>query len=100
MHGRIIAHVVPRATGGLAVVHRHSRESPPHPTGGVAMRITVHTFLTLDGVMQGPGSPEEDREGSFAAGGWMVPSADQEFGEIVESWFAKTDAVLLGRTTY
>ncbi len=64
------------------------------------MRITVHTFLTLDGVMQGPGGRDEDPRDGFANGGWMVPFADPDFGEIVESWFARIDAVLLGRTTY
>jgi dihydrofolate reductase len=64
------------------------------------MRITVHTFLTLDGVMQGPGGPDEDPGGDFVNGGWMIPFADQDFGQIAESWFARSDAVLLGRTTY
>ena len=64
------------------------------------MRITAHTFVTLDGVMQGPGAPDEDRDGGFTAGGWLVPYADEDMGKIVEGWFARTDALLLGRTTY
>ena len=64
------------------------------------MRITVHTFMTLDGVMQAPGGAEEDRQGGFSHGGWMVPFVDQDFNEIASSWFDRTDAVLLGRTTY
>jgi dihydrofolate reductase len=64
------------------------------------MLLTLHTFMTLDGVMQGPGGKDEDRSGGFTAGGWQVPYTDDDFGEIVETWFAKTSAVLLGRTTF
>ena len=65
------------------------------------MRLTVHSFLTLDGVMQGPGSPEEDPSDGFESGGWLVPYvSDEEFGEIVTSWFARTEALLFGRRTF
>lgn len=64
------------------------------------MKLTVNAFTTLDGVMQGPGGPDEDRSGGFEHGGWLMPLADADFGHLVDGWFAQTDALLLGRTTY
>jgi len=64
------------------------------------MRLTLHTFLTLDGVLQAPGAPEEDRDGGFAHGGWSFPYGDQDFGTAMAGWFEHADAFLLGRKTY
>ena len=62
--------------------------------------ITADLFLTLDGVYQAPGGPDEDREGDFEFGGWQGAYSDDAVGEAIGAGIDRMDALLLGRRTY
>jgi dihydrofolate reductase len=64
------------------------------------MKLTATMMLTVDGVYQGPGGPDEDRRGGFDRGGWVAPFFDDEVGRFVTSVFERADALLLGRRTW
>jgi dihydrofolate reductase len=63
-------------------------------------KIVVFMSVTLDGVVQAPARPDEDRRGGFEHGGWAVPYADPEMGKAAAESGATTDGILLGRRTY
>ena len=63
-------------------------------------KIVAFINLTLDGVMQAPGRPDEDRRGDFKYGGWATPYADPAMGKAAGESMARTGALLLGRRTY
>lgn len=65
------------------------------------MRLVVSEFMSLDGISQAPGGPEEDTDGGFAHGGWSMPWFDPEImGGAFDAAMADTEALLLGRRTW
>lgn len=64
------------------------------------MKLTLTEFMTLDGVTQGPGAPDEDTSDGFTQGGWFVPHMDERFVELAASWLGEADALMFGRRTY
>ncbi|WBC11007.1 dihydrofolate reductase family protein [Micromonospora sp. WMMA1947] len=63
-------------------------------------KLIVTEFLTVDGVAQAPGEPDEDREGGFSHGGWQMPLLDDASGAVMFQQASSMDALLLGRKTY
>ncbi|MGW6060518.1 dihydrofolate reductase family protein [Streptomyces sp. NPDC055189] len=64
------------------------------------MRLVLQEFLSLDGVYQGPGAPDEDTSDGFERGGWFVPHLDEAFERLAGTWLGQADAFLFGRRTY
>ena len=64
------------------------------------MKLMATMMVTLDGVYQGPGGPDEDRRGGFERGGWTAAHADDEMGTFLTSMFERAEALLLGRKTW
>lgn len=62
--------------------------------------IAASMFVTLDGVYQGPGAPDEDLSGGFGFSGWQAPFAEEESGQLILADIQRLDALLLGRRTY
>ena len=63
-------------------------------------KITVLSFISLDGVMQGPGGPTEDTSGDFTLGGWTVPYFDEYLGNVMAEQMSEPFDLLLGRKTF
>ena len=65
------------------------------------MRIILSDFMSIDGVVQAPGGPDEDKDGGFAHGGWSMPLFDPEtMGAVIDEVMQRTDALLFGRRTW
>ncbi|MFG1923552.1 dihydrofolate reductase family protein [Cryptosporangium sp. NPDC048952] len=64
------------------------------------MKLSVNMFMTLDGVVQGPGAPDEDTSGGFTRGGWVASHFDDALGRFVDGYFQQAEALLYGRLTY
>lgn len=63
-------------------------------------KLIVTEFVTLDGVAQAPGAPDEDPDGGFTHGGWQAPLLDEEAGTVLFEQASSMDALLLGRLTF
>ncbi|WP_367319957.1 dihydrofolate reductase family protein [Streptomyces sp. HUAS ZL42] len=63
-------------------------------------KLVHNIFVTLDGVYQAPGGPQEDRRDGFEQGGWSFPYSDEDFGRFISELFDRAGAFLLGRRTY
>jgi dihydrofolate reductase len=66
----------------------------------VTMKLTINMNVSVDGVMQGLGGPEEDRRGGFERGGWAMPYFDSETAALIGEVYQRADAFLFGRWTY
>jgi dihydrofolate reductase len=79
---------------------RPIRRDQPDEKGTITMKLTVNMNVSVDGVMQGLGGPEEDRSGGFERGGWAMPHFDSETAALIGEVYQRADAFLFGRRTY
>jgi dihydrofolate reductase len=83
-----------------AAVRSYRTTTKPSEKGTATMKLTTTTHVSIDGVMQGLGGPDEDRRGGFERGGWALPLFDDEAAAFVDDVFQRADAFLFGRRTY
>jgi hypothetical protein len=87
----------PEGTSHVGVTIAGSSEEKPNDSRVREMgKLIVHMFVTLDGVYQAPGEPDEDLEGGFRLGGWQAPYLDAESGQVMFDEMASLDALLAG----
>lgn len=86
--------------GGLGSTNRGEPAHLPGVGGAVVRKLKVTTFVTLDGVMQAPGGPDEDRSSGFTHGGWSAGYWDDQMGQIMAEFMGRPFELLLGRKTY
>jgi dihydrofolate reductase len=79
---------------------RPIRRDQTNEKGTITMKLTVNMNVSVDGVMQGLGGPEEDRRGGFERGGWAMPHFDSETAALIGEVYQRADAFLFGRRTY
>jgi dihydrofolate reductase len=79
---------------------RPIRRDQINEKGTATMKLTTNTNVSVDGVMQGLGGPEEDRRGGFERGGWAMPHFDSETADLIGEVYQRADAFLFGRRTY
>jgi dihydrofolate reductase len=79
---------------------RPIRRDQPDEKGTSTMKLTVNMNVSVDGVMQGLGGPEEDPSGGFERGGWAIPYFDSETAALIGEVYQRADAFLFGRWTY
>src|SRR5215510_1899387 len=77
-----------------------TQRQPNQQRGPLTMKLTTTTNVSVDGVMQGLGGPDEDRRGGFERGGWAIPLFDDEAATFVYDVYQRADAFLFGRRTY
>jgi dihydrofolate reductase len=75
-------------------------QTPTKVKGTAIMKLTTITMVTVDGVMQGLGGPDEDRSGGFERGGWVTRAFDDEAMAFLNQVYQRADAFLFGRRTY
>ena len=75
-------------------------QTPTNEKGTAIMKLTTATHVSVDGVMQGLGGPDEDRGGGFERGGWAPPLFDTEAATFLNQVYQRADAFLFGRRTY
>ena len=98
LEGGLIAEITSFVSPELFAAFGLADEFPAAPRSTRMRNLVVNTFMSLDGVMQAPGGPDEDPTGGFTLGGWAVPYFDEEMVERMSESGAYE--LLLGRGTY